>query len=117
MTVYGFASLPRAPPYLDRYPPPPGSCMAGSVDSGQFSISIWVTIGKRQGGQAVQGKPIPGGFNPITGIDGIRYAVRLQSVGIIHDADNCRDETMIQLHGGHIVRVPCSLDDVLGWST
>lgn len=59
----------------------------------------------------------PAASIPITGIDGICYAVRLQSVGIIHDADNCRDETMIQLHGGHIVRVPCSLDDVLGWST
>jgi hypothetical protein len=45
----------------------------------------------------------------------IRYAVRPQSVGIIHDADECHDETMIQLHGGHVVRVPCSLDEVLGW--
>ena len=56
-----------------------------------------------------------GGFILITGLDGIRYAVRPQSVGIIHDADECRDETLIQLHGGHIVRVPCSLDEVLAW--
>jgi hypothetical protein len=48
---------------------------------------------------------IPGGFILITGLDGIRYAVRLQSVGIIQDADECRDETVIQLHGGHLVRV------------
>jgi hypothetical protein len=33
--------------------------------------------------------------------------------GLIHDADECCDETMIQSHGGHIVRVPCSLDEVL----
>ena len=64
---------------------------------------------------AVQGERIPGGFILITSLDGIRYAVRPQSVGIIHDADECRDETMIQLHGGHVIRVPCSLDEVLAW--
>jgi hypothetical protein len=51
---------------------------------------------------AAQGQRIAGGFILITGLDGIRYAVRPQSVGIIHDADECRDETMIQLHGGHV---------------
>jgi hypothetical protein len=66
---------------------------------------------------AVQGERIAGGFILITGLDGIRYAVRPQSVGIMHDADECRDETLIQLHGGHVVRVPCSLDEVLGWFT
>jgi hypothetical protein len=39
----------------------------------------------------------------------------VQSVGIIHDADECHDETLIQLHGGHVVRVPCPLDEVLAW--
>ena len=75
----------------------------------------------------VQGERIPGGnatfgdagrrsgFILITGLDGIRYAVRPQSVGIIHDADECRDETLIQLHGGHVVRVPATLDEVLAW--
>lgn len=63
----------------------------------------------------IQGERISGGFILITGLDGIRYAVRPQSVGIIHDADECRDETLIQLHGGHVVRVPYSLDEVLGW--
>jgi hypothetical protein len=61
----------------------------------------------------VQGERIPGGFILITGIDGIRYAVRPQAVGIIHDGDECHDETLIQLHGGHVVRVLCSLDEVL----
>ena len=64
---------------------------------------------------AAQGERIAGGFILITGLDGIRYAVRPQSMGIIHDADECRDETLVQLHGGHVVRVPCSLDEVLGW--
>ena len=64
---------------------------------------------------AVQGERIPGGFILITGLDGIRYAVRPQSIGIIHDADECRDETLVQLHGGHVVRVPCPLDEALGW--
>jgi hypothetical protein len=66
---------------------------------------------------AAQGERIAGVFILITSLDSIRYAVRPQSVGIIHDADECRDETMIQLHGGHVVRVPCSLDEVLGWFT
>jgi hypothetical protein len=56
----------------------------------------------------VQGERIAGGFILISGLDGIRYAVRPQSVGIIHDADECRDETLVQLHGdtssGSLVR-------------
>ena len=64
---------------------------------------------------AVQGERIAGGFILITGIDGIRYAVRPQSAAIIHDADKCHDETIVQLYGGHVVRVPCSLDEVVAW--
>jgi hypothetical protein len=63
----------------------------------------------------IQGERMPGGFILITGIDGNRWAVRQQSVAIIHDADECQDETLVQLHGGHVVRVPCALDEVLGW--
>ena len=61
----------------------------------------------------VQGERIPGGFILITGMDGIGYAVRPQAVAIIHDADECHDETIVQLHGGHVVRVSCTLDEVL----
>jgi hypothetical protein len=64
---------------------------------------------------AVQGERMPGGFILITGIDGIRYAVRHNSVAVIHDADECYDETMVLLHGGAVVRVPCSLDEVVTW--
>lgn len=64
---------------------------------------------------AAQEQRIAGGCILITRLDGIRYGVRPQSVGIIHDADECRDETIIQLHGGHIVRAPCPLDEVMGW--
>ena len=64
---------------------------------------------------AVNGQRIAGGFILITGIEGTRYAVRQQAITVIHDADECRDETMLQLHGGHLVRVPCSLDEVLSW--
>jgi hypothetical protein len=64
---------------------------------------------------AIQGERIPGGFILITGIDGIRYAVRHNSVAVIHDADECHDETLVQLPGGAVVRVPCSLDEVLTW--
>lgn len=61
------------------------------------------------------GRKDSGWVHLITGLDGIRYAVRPQSVGIIHDADECRDETIIQLHGGHVVRVSCTLDEVPCW--
>jgi hypothetical protein len=44
-----------------------------------------------------------------------RYAVRQQAITVIYDADECRDETVVQLHGGHVARVPCSLDEVLAW--
>ena len=64
---------------------------------------------------AAQGERIAGGFLLITGIDGTRYAVRQQAITVVHDADECRDETNVQLHGGHVVRVPCSLDEVLSW--
>jgi uncharacterized protein YlzI (FlbEa/FlbD family) len=64
---------------------------------------------------AVQGERTRAGFILITGIDGTRYAVRQQAITVIHDADECRDETMVQLHGGHVVCVPCSLDEVLAW--
>jgi hypothetical protein len=63
----------------------------------------------------VQGERMDGGFILITGIDGTRYAVRQQAVAVIHDADECHDETIVQLHGGHVVRVPCTLDEVLAW--
>jgi hypothetical protein len=53
---------------------------------------------------AVKGERIAGGFILITGIDGTRYAVRQQAVTVILDADRCRDETMVKLHGGHVVR-------------
>jgi len=56
-----------------------------------------------------------GGFILITGIYGIRYAVRPNAAAAIHDADECHDETLVQLHGGAVVRVPCSLDEVLAW--
>jgi hypothetical protein len=62
-----------------------------------------------------QGERIPGGFILITGIDGVRYAVRQHAVAVILDADECRDETLVQLHGGHVVRVPSTLDEVLAW--
>jgi hypothetical protein len=51
-----------------------------------------------------QGKRIPSGFILITGVDGVRYAIRHNSVAVIHDADECHDETLVQLHGGHVVR-------------
>jgi hypothetical protein len=51
----------------------------------------------------------------ITGQDGIRYALRPNQVAVIHDADECRDETVLRIYGGNIVRVPCSLEEVVGW--
>jgi hypothetical protein len=63
-----------------------------------------------------QGERIAG-FILITGIDGTRYAVRQNAVAVMLDADECRDEAIVQLHGGHAVRVSCSLDEMLAWFT
>lgn len=65
--------------------------------------------------QSAQGLRVGAGFILITGIDGTRYAVRQHAVAVIHDADECHDETIVQLHGGHVVQVPLSLDEVLAW--
>ena len=54
---------------------------------------------------AVHGDRMAGGFILITGIDGTRYAVRQHAVAVIHDADECHDETLVQLYGGLVVRV------------
>ncbi len=62
----------------------------------------------------IQGERIAG-FILITGIDGTRWAVRQHAVTIVADADEAQDETMIHLHGGHVVRVPFALDEVLTW--
>jgi hypothetical protein len=39
--------------------------------------------------------------------------VRQHAVSVIHDADECQDETMVHLHGRVVIRVPCMLDEVL----
>jgi hypothetical protein len=49
---------------------------------------------------AVQGGRIAGGFILITGIDGVRYAVRQHAISVIYDADECHDETTVQLLAG-----------------
>ena len=54
---------------------------------------------------AVQGERTAGGFILVTSLDGIRSAVA---------RNECRDETIMQ-HGGHVVRVPCSLDEAPAW--
>jgi hypothetical protein len=33
----------------------------------------------------------------------------------VHDADEYQDEAILRIYGGHIVRVPYSLEEVLGW--
>ena len=36
-------------------------------------------------------------------------------VAVAHDADECHDETVLRLYGGHMIRVPFSLEEVLRW--
>jgi hypothetical protein len=36
-------------------------------------------------------------------------------VSVISDHDEAQDETCVLLHGGAVVRVPASLDEVLTW--
>jgi len=62
-----------------------------------------------------RGQRVPGGFIVITGQDGIRYALRPNQVAVIHDADGRHDETVLRIYGGHFVRVPYSLEEVVDW--
>jgi len=48
---------------------------------------------------------VSGGLILITGLDGIRYAVRPQSVGTIYNADECHSEVIVQLPGDDVIRV------------
>jgi hypothetical protein len=64
---------------------------------------------------AVQGKRVLGGFILITGQDGIRYALRPNQVAVVRDADECQDETVLRIYGRHMIRVPYSPEEVLGW--
>jgi hypothetical protein len=64
---------------------------------------------------AVQGQRCRVVSSLIIGQDGIRYALRPNQVAVVHDADECQDETILRIYGGHIVRVPCSLEEVLCW--
>lgn len=44
------------------------------------------------------------------------YGSAFQSaIAAMQDADQCRDETLIGLHGGAVVRVSAPLDEVLAW--
>ena len=44
--------------------------------------------------EAVQGRRTANGFILIMGIEGTRYAVRQNALAVIHDVDECRDETI-----------------------
>jgi hypothetical protein len=48
---------------------------------------------------------MPCGFVLITGIDGVRYAVRHNAIAAIQDADEYKDDTLVPPHGGAGVRV------------
>jgi hypothetical protein len=45
---------------------------------------------------------------------GIRYAVRPHSVGVVIDADPCRDATHVCI-GVRTIRVEAAMDEVLAW--
>lgn len=47
--------------------------------------------------------------------DGLRHAVRSNSVIVASDSDVSRDETVLQVGGGRVIRVAASLDEVLHW--
>jgi hypothetical protein len=50
----------------------------------------------------VQRQRMSAGFILITAQDGIRYALRPNQVAVIHHADECHDETILRIYGGHI---------------
>jgi hypothetical protein len=63
---------------------------------------------------AVQGER-GGRFHPCYRRGRHQVAVRQHSVAVTQDTDPCHDETLIALHGGAVVRVPATMDEVLTW--
>jgi hypothetical protein len=61
------------------------------------------------------GGGVVGGFILITRLSGAMLSGRSRSVEIIHDASECHSETIVQLRGGHVARVPATLDEVVEW--
>jgi hypothetical protein len=36
-------------------------------------------------------------------------------VAVVHDADECQDETILRIYGGRTLSVPRSLEEMLSW--
>src|SRR4051794_26670703 len=72
-----------------------------SMIGSRWRARMGVQVAERQ---MVSGQRMPGGFIVITAQDGIRYAVRHSAIAGIQDADQCRDKTLVCLHGGVVVR-------------
>jgi hypothetical protein len=71
----------------------------------------WIVLNRRVSRMtAAQRSAFRAGFILTTGIDGVRYAVRQHAVAVILDADECHNETLVQLHGGMSSGCPMSLD-------
>lgn len=55
------------------------------------------------------------GFVVLVNGEGRRYALRLNAILGLQDVDECADQTLVTITGGHSFVVPKSLDQVLGW--
>jgi len=71
--------------------------------------------GERRFGVDGSGQRVPGGFILITGQDGVHDAWRPNQVAVVQAPMNARMRQSSESHGGHFVRLPCSLEEVLSW--
>ena len=56
-----------------------------------------------------------GPFVVFSDSDGLRHAIRLGGITALSDADECRDTTLLLIHGGKLLVLQESLDEVVQW--
>jgi hypothetical protein len=82
---------------------------AGAQVAWQTAAFLEVAVSALHQGQRL------GSYVLFTDSDGLRYAVRLNSILALRDGDESQDTTLLQLTGGRTILVPSPLDEVVGW--
>lgn len=57
--------------------------------------------------------PCPPGYVGLVDIDGLRHVIRVSSIQMLSDSDQCRDMT-VAVVAGRSIPLPTPLDEVLG---
>jgi hypothetical protein len=101
----------------DRIGGPAISYPLNGIDGNLCSSYDICVDGQEKGrlASAGQGQRVPGGSSSSPGKTVSATPLRPNQVAVVHDADECHDETVLRIFGGHLVRLPCSLEEVLCW--